>query len=250
MRALLVLFCVSLAVATASAQTVTPGDREKSRVQNRLGWDLMKSESFEQAAKAFQSSIDLDPEFEMPWYGLGRAHMSLKQFVLAISAFTHCRDLYVAEAGKQFTSSQDAQRHRQDRLTEIDEMIRQLNSAPQTAQTQEQLRQITEQRRQIQEAITHGNEVTMGTNVPPWVSLSLGSAYFRAGKIVDAEREYKATISVDPKSGEALNNLAVVYLETNRIEEAAASLKAAKKAGFKVNPNLEQEIQDRQRKKP
>jgi hypothetical protein len=39
-------------------------------------------------------------------------------------------------------------------------------------------------------------------------------------------------------------------METNRLEEADASLKAAKKTGFKVNPNLEQDLQDRLRKKP
>ena len=88
------------------------------------------------------------------------------------------------------------------------------------------------------------------STVPPWVTLSLGSAHFRNGNLPEAEKAYKATITTDPKSGEALNNLAVVYMETNRLEEADASLKAAKKTGFKVNPNLEQDIQDRLRKKP
>ena len=81
--------------------------------------------------------------------------------------------------------------------------------------------------------------------MPPWVSLSLGSAYFRSGKMADAEREYKAAIAVDSRFGEAHNNLAVVYLETNRMAEAEAALKDAKKAGFKVNPQLEQAIKEK-----
>ena len=79
------------------------------------------------------------------------------------------------------------------------------------------------------------------------MSLSLGSAYFRSGKMADAEREYKAAIAVDSRFGEAHNNLAVVYLETNRLAEAEAALKDAKKAGFKVNPQLEQAIKDKQK---
>ena len=39
-----------------------------------------------------------------------------------------------------------------------------------------------------------------------------------------------------------------MYLETNRVAEAEASLKEAKKAGYKVNPQLEQAIKERSKK--
>jgi Tfp pilus assembly protein PilF len=78
--------------------------------------------------------------------------------------------------------------------------------------------------------------------VPAWVSLSLGSAYFRSNRMKDAEQEYKNAIAADGRAGEAHSNLAVVYFETGRYAEAGASLKAAKKTGFKVNPQLEKEI--------
>ena len=42
---------------------------------------------------------------------------------------------------------------------------------------------------------------TIESSVPAWVSLSLGSAYFRSGKLADAEREYKAAIAADPTIG-------------------------------------------------
>jgi Flp pilus assembly protein TadD len=102
----------------------------------------------------------------------------------------------------------------------------------------------------VQDIISRGNSVTIEAAVPAWVSLSLGSAYFRSGKIVDAEREYKATIEADKRSGEALNNLAVVYLETGRFAEAEAAVKDAKKTGFKVNPQLEQAIKDKKNTRP
>jgi tetratricopeptide (TPR) repeat protein len=205
----------------------------------------MKSEQFENAVKAFQEAVETDPTFEMPWYGLGRAHLALKQFVAASSALSRCRDLYVAQAGRQFTNQQEAQRYRQDRLTELDEMIRQVQSGPQTLQRQDQLRQLQEQRRQVQEFVTRGNNMTIQSSVPAWVSLSLGSAYFRSGKLQDAEREFKAAVDADRRSGEALNNLAVVYLETERFTQALEAIDAAKKTGFKVNPELEKTIRSR-----
>ena len=169
------VLAVVASVAPALGQAL--GDRQKARLANKTGWDLMKAESFEKAVVAFQQSIELDPTFDMSFYGLGRAHLALKH-VSAISALSRCRDLYVAQVGRQFTSQQEAQRYRQDRITELDEMLRQLDAAPQSAQVQDQKRQVTEHKRQLQELITRGNDTTTSSSVPAWVSLSLGSAYF------------------------------------------------------------------------
>lgn len=248
MRSLLALALAALALAVPPpALAQNPAERERAVIQNRLGWDYMKTETWEKAAAAFQSAIDIDSTFEVSYYGLGRANMALKKYVAAIAAYAKCRDLYQSRAGKQFSNAQDAQRYRQDRIAEIDEQVRQVTSMPPSAQQQDQLRQLNNRRRDIQDAVTRGNGMSLDATVPPWVSLALGSAYFRAGKLSDAEREYKATISADSKSGEAHNNLAVVYLETGRITEAEASVKAAKKAGFKVHPQLEQDIKDRKK---
>ena len=240
-----VLAALLAATIAAPALAQAPGDRNKARAQNRLGWDYMKSEKFQEAVDAFQQAVETDPTFEMPWYGLGRANLALKQFVAATSALSRCRDLYVAQAGRQFTNQQEAQRYRQDRITEIDEMIRRLESGPQSMQVQDQLRQLKEQRRQIQEYITRGTTMSIESSVPAYVSLSLGSAYFRSGKLQDAEREFKAAAEADRRSGEALSNLAVVYLETERFSQALEAIEAAKKTGFKVNPELEKAIRSR-----
>jgi tetratricopeptide (TPR) repeat protein len=238
------LLCVVVAFnAMLAAQS--PVERAKAREQNKAGWEEMKREKFEEAVKAFQRSVELDPTFEMPWYGLGRAHLALKQFASATSALTRCRDLYLQQVGRQFTNQQEAQRFRNDRVTEYDEMIRQLQSGPQTIQAQDQLRQVQDRKRQLQEMINRGNNITIENAVPAWVSLSLGSAYFRSGKLVDAEREFKAAVDADRRSGEALSNLAVVYLETERFNLALSTIEAAKKTGFKVNPELEKAIRSK-----
>lgn len=243
MRSIMALVIALVIAVPALGQS--PGDRNTARAQNKLGWDYMQREQFENAVKAFQQAVEIDPTFEMPWYGLGRAHLALKQFVSATSALTRCKNLYEAAAGRQFTTQQEAQRFRQDRITDLDERIRQVNSLPVTTQTQDQLRQLQEQKRQVQEYITRGNSATIENTVPAWVSLSLGSAYFRSGKLQDAEREFKAAVAADTKSGEAHSNLAVVYLETERFDLALQSINAAKKTGFKVNPELEKAIRDR-----
>lgn len=243
MQRLLFTFVVVSAAVSLSAQPQI--DRNKARELNQLGWEYMRAEKFDNAVTAFRQSVEIDPAFDMPWYGLGRAHLALKQFVSAVSALTRCRDLYVQQAGKQFTNQQEAQRFRRDRMMELDEMLRELQTGPQTVQRQDQIRQVQNHKRQLQDILSRGDNISIENTVPAWVSLSLGSAYFRSGKLADAEREFKAAIQVDNKSGEALNNLAVVYLETARFDLAKTTIEAAKKTGFRVNPELERAIKDK-----
>jgi tetratricopeptide (TPR) repeat protein len=208
----------------------------------REGWTFMRSEAWADAAKSFQQAIDADPQFEDAYYSLGRANMGLKKFDAAIAAYAKCQDLYRSEAGRQFASRQDAQRYRQDRLTEIDALVRELQSGPQNATTQERLRQLQEQRRQIQQNIDRGSNMSLSAGVPAFVSLALGSAHFRAGHPAEAEKAYKMALDADASSGEVHNNLAVVYLTLERYDEAEKEVKAAEKAGFKVNENLKADI--------
>jgi superkiller protein 3 len=237
---------VTLAAASATAQ-MSP-DRERARPHYKTGWEYMRVEAWEEAAAAFRKAIEIDRRFEDAYYSLGRAQMNLRKYGDAIAAYTEARDLYQAQTGEQFSNQQDAQRYRQDRLMELDEVIRQMQTGAQTARTQERLRQVQEQRRQLQQYLQRGANITIANNVPAFVSLALGSAYFRSGKLADAEREYKAALAADPKTGEAHINLAVVYLETERYAEADRAITAAEKAGAKVNPQLKQDIKGRLKK--
>ena len=73
----------------------------------------------------------------------------------------------------------------------------------------------------------------------------LGSAYFRAEQFDQAERQFRAAIDADPKAGEAHNNLAVILMMKAQYTDALAELKAAEKAGFRVNPELKDQIKSR-----
>jgi tetratricopeptide (TPR) repeat protein len=241
---------IVMTAAALPAQRPGPqgqADRDRARTFNRLGWEALRSEKYDEAIKSFRDAIDLRPDYEYAYYGLGRAHLASRQYVQAIGALEKCRDLYRAQGSKQFSSIQDAQRFRQDRIMEIDEQIRLLQSARPTAATQDLIRQYDTVRRDLQEAIRRDTGLTIDASVPSWVSLSLGSAYFRSSRLADAERAYKEALESNARLGEAHNNLAVVYLETGRYKEAADAVAAAKKTGFKVNPELERAIETRRR---
>jgi tetratricopeptide (TPR) repeat protein len=235
-------------LAPLSALAQPTGVRDRAAVHYKLGVENMKAEAWLEAEKAFGTAIDIDPEFEMAYYMLGRTYMAEKKFQQAAAAYEKCRAIYRQQDGRQFSNAQERQRNRDTRLREIDEVIRSYQSGPQTPAVADAIRQLQNQRRDIQEAMNRGaSTMTLSVSVPSYVLSSLGSAYFRMGKLADAEREYKAAVAVDARAGEAHSNLAVVYLETGRFDEAERSLKAAENAGFKVHPQLKEDIKNRRK---
>src|SRR6188768_1193089 len=138
MQRAIVVAAILLAGAGAYGQARPERDRARPFFLTAQG--LMRSEQYPEAAKSFQQAIDIDREFEDAYYGLGLANMRMRKYAEALTNYMRCRDLYQAMAGKQFSSKQDAQRYRQDRLTEIDDVIRQYQSGPQNMQTQEKVR--------------------------------------------------------------------------------------------------------------
>jgi hypothetical protein len=125
MNSLLVLTWSCSAVSPAFAQYNPP--TAPRRAPEPPGWDYMRRSHGTRPPRPSRQRIDIDPTFEVPYYGLGRADLALKQYVAAIAALAKCRELYQAQVGRQFANAQEAQRYRQDRITEIDEQIRQVN---------------------------------------------------------------------------------------------------------------------------
>jgi tetratricopeptide (TPR) repeat protein len=246
---------ITIAAVFAVSSVVICGEqsfeRDRARPHYRTGEQYLRVEAWKEAAKSFQQAIAIDPQFEDAYYGLGRAQMALKQYSDAINSYTKSRELYKAEGGRRFTNQQEARRHWQDRVMEVDDVLRQYQQGAQpqqTGQTGQRIRHLQELRRELQERLTRSLSLTIDSKVPAFVSLALGSAYFRFGKLEDAEREYKAALEVDPRAGEAHSNLAVVYLETGRYADAERAVVAAEKAGFTVHPQLKQDIDSRKKR--
>jgi Tfp pilus assembly protein PilF len=245
-RFTLALTAVALLVTAAStAQQPTNREssaRERAREPYTAGLEQMRNEDFAAARKSFEAAIAIEPTFELAHFMLGRVHLAQKEFAPAAAALTRARDLYVSQASRQYIDKQEGQRHRRERIAEIDGLINNLQGVtPQTFQIREQIRQLEERKRQVQD-LDRAKDLTPDQIVPAFVSLSLGSAYFRLGKLPAAEEAYRAAVAADPKTGEAHNNLAVVYFQTGRYPQAKAAVRAAEKAGVKVHPELKAQI--------
>jgi Tfp pilus assembly protein PilF len=241
---------LSAASALAQRQQSVQVDlaRERARPAYEAGLEHLRAEKFDAALKSFQDAIELDPEFDMAYYMLGRTHMMTKSYTSAVAALAKCRDLHLAESSSDLLTKQELQSIRRRRVDEITDRINDLQAALDAGGRRDadrirtEIQMLRERKRQIEDA---ERQLTPERAVPSYVSLALGSAYFRSGKLAEAERAYLATVAADPKVGEAHSNLAVVYMETGRFADAEKAVEAAEKTGFRVAPALKAEIKKR-----
>lgn len=226
------------------AERISTQDRRRAAEHYRVGLARMRDESWEEAEQEFRIAVRLDPLFVMAHYGMGQARMNLKRHEDAVQAFLACRDTHRRLAALQESNRALADQRRDDEIRELRESLRLFQSGAvkgsnirsMTIRLEARLTQLeSERRRGIQPLET-----------PAEFSLALGSAYFRSGKLEDAEREYRAAIKVNPRLGEAHNNLAVVCMMTGRLDDAASEIKAAEKAGYPVSPRFKDDLKQRQ----
>jgi tetratricopeptide (TPR) repeat protein len=221
---------------------------ETIQAQEKLkeGHRLMSSERFEQAAQAFREAIRLDPLLVMAHYGLGQANMALKEYPSAVSAFRGARDAFHKRTAEGLTVYQDYSKLREDRIRTLQDKIRENMQTQVAADSRAAMlrdQRIRQWETEISTLMQLQNDPKTIPELPPGLSLALGSAHFRSGQLADAEREYRAALAVKPTLGEPRNNLAVVLLLTGRPDEAKKELAAAEKSGFKVSPALKKDVE-------
>jgi tetratricopeptide (TPR) repeat protein len=216
-----------------------------AREHHRKGRELMRAERFEQAIEELRQAVRLDPELIEAHYDLGQAQMAIRDFPAAVNAYTACREAWLEFADALQKGDFEADAKREDRIRELRDRLRDLQrlpAAPGTSQGAQIQMEIARTENLIQTLDISRSRGPQRLELPAELSLALGSAYFRSGRLEDAEREYKAAVDVRPKLGQAHNNLAVVYVMTGRPAEAKEAVKLAEKAGFRVNPELKKDI--------
>jgi tetratricopeptide (TPR) repeat protein len=241
MRQATVVIVIALArmgLPSTAQQLATEPDRRDALQYYRVGQELMSGEQFEKAAEQFSKAIRKDRLLTLAHYGLGQAYMGLRRYASAVKAYSDCLEAFKTLHGLQQAHRFDVERRRDDEIRELKENVRSLTQAGRAlraTQAEARVRDLERQKTSLEAAF----------QPPAEVSLALGSAFFRDGHSDQAEIHWLAAINSNPKLGEAHNNLAVVYLQTDRLDEADQQLKLAEKFGFRVNPQLKQDVKKR-----
>ncbi len=248
----LLLPAAALFLAAAAPADDIVGTRNRVEAQRLYdeGLAALGSERYEQAEGAFRAALRLDPSLFLAHYGLGQTFMATRQFDDAARAYGRCIDAFREAAAEDRSQRLEQAQAREDRIRELRDRVRELQRELGRGMRASQAAAVRARIGNIEAGIAslellRGDHVG-GMEPPAEFFLAKGSAYFRAAKQAEAEREYREAVRLRPKYGEAHNNLAVICMMKGELDKASAHVRLAEKSGFKVSPALKRDIQERQ----
>jgi tetratricopeptide (TPR) repeat protein len=239
---LAVLSLAPVARAQAPKNEIVSAENRKDAIEHyQAGMDKMRVESFEEAAEEFHAAIKLDHLLVLAHYQLGEAYMALKDYPRAVEALEACIAAHLELVALRSSDHSLGQKRLDEEIEALkDSQKHMATGTSKSVSPQDDALRIESRIHTLEQERRRG---TMPTEVPAEFSLALGSAYLRAGRMDDAQKAYADAIKVNPKLGEAHNNLAFVYFRAGHLDEAETELKAAEKAGFPVNPRFKDDVQ-------
>ncbi len=235
----MILAAVLSLTLTAQQPLASDVDRSQALTFFRLGQEDLAAERFEKAIASFTKAVQRDPLLSIAHYGIGQANMNLRRYPAAIKAYTDCIAALHTLHDLRQAGNVAADKQRDDEIHELREIVNHPGRLDRmkVLQVETRLRDLEDQRHKPFETF----------HAPAETLLALGSAQFRDGDRDGAEANWKAAVDINPKYGEAHNNLAVIYVQTGRLGEAEQELKLAEKNGFAVNPQFKSDLKERQK---
>lgn len=247
--AAIVLAAFSTLAQAAPAQDVLERQRQNDAQRHyQEGEQHMYREAFEDAVREFKRAVELDPRHVLAHYSLGQAYMALKRYPAAVEAYVSCRETLLGLASLDQRARADVDRRRRDEIHDLQQQLDRLRTGKVKGVSGDmgpQVMAVEQRLRVLKDADLRGAEQEI--RIPAELTLALGSAYFRLGQLVDAEREYRAALKADSKLGAAHNNLAVICMLTERFAEAREAVAAAEKNGFRVSEQFKRDLEQRAR---
>ena len=245
------LVVVVLAGQTPAPRTTLTPDLQRAQQHDRRGWTQFDARDFQGAVESFEAAIQIHTGYADALYGLGKARMALQQYDAAVHALERSRDAYAHAGTEEAEYRLLANAARQNQINVLKRRLADLESPTSSSMSggipaaqNTEMQDVKQQIRTLQAEREAGPSTGTLSPVPSFVSLTLGSAYFRVDRLPEAEREFRAAIAVEPKFGEALSNLALVCLLTGRAQEAQSYVRVAEEAKFTVNPELKRRIRE------
>jgi Tfp pilus assembly protein PilF len=233
--AVLVLL-LSAGVTSAAAQYANDLDRRLAVEQYHLGLEKMKAGAFEQAAAAFIRAIRHDKNQPLAYYALGQAYAARQRWDDAIQAYAGGISALRA-AGRYAPEQYGVVDNRTDVAFREARTVGNRSADPSNALGRSASAVSVSDR-------IRNTGLQQGRSFEADFSLAIGTAFFHAGKLLEAENEWRYAVSLHPELGEAWNNLAALYAQTGHKAPALEALRAAQKAGHQVDAALVKTIND------
>jgi tetratricopeptide (TPR) repeat protein len=222
-----------LAAGPASPHPADAG-REMALGRFEAGRDALAAHRWADAESAFLDAIRLQPRLGLAHFGLGQALMGQGRYPEAADAFLSCRNVF------GMVPRADPAHAREMEIRDLRDTLAAL--AGRHALTADRFLEMQLEKRL---ADIEKPGARSAPWPPPGVTMALGTAYYQAGALPEAEQEFLAVLRADSSSGDAENNLAIVYTAMGRVDDAEAAIQRAEKAGVRVSPRLRDDLRRR-----
>jgi tetratricopeptide (TPR) repeat protein len=233
---LVLVLLFAAGVSSVSAQYANDLDRRLAVEQYHLGLDKMKAGAFDQAAAAFIRAIHHDKNQPLAYYALGQAYAARQRWDDAIQAYA--AGISALRAAGRYAPEQFGN---VDNRTDV--AFREARAAGNRSADPANMLGRSASALTLADRIRN-TALQQGRSFEADFSLAAGTAFFHAGKLSEAENEWRYAVSLHPELGEAWNNLAALYAQTGHKAPALEALRAAQKAGHPVDPALVKSINE------
>jgi len=216
------------------------------------GAELFASGKLDKAEKKLLECLKTMPGHADASYLLAQVHLKRKELPQALEAITTAEKNYAANARLQNFSHQDyLDRLRQQRQgletqrSQIEQKIQALGGSnnAEKGRLEQEVQLFVQSIREIDRRLN--SPVAATFEIPADYRYIHGNILFQMGAPLDAAARYREAIRLDPRHGNAYNNLALVAFSQRKYREALDYLLQAEAAGAKVNPEFKNAIESR-----
>jgi len=209
--------------------------------------------NLEKSEKKLQECLEIMPEHANGAYLMAQIQLKREEFSKALESITTAKKNFANIAKFQtFTHQQYLDQLRvQQRDLEVqrERLQDSLSKLPANASSSERSR-YEQAVQSIGQAIQTISS-RLNSPIPPTFETPAdyfyihGNILFRMGMLIDATTQYQEAIRLDPRHGNAYNNLAAVSFSRGKYQDAMDCLVRAEGAGVKVNPSFKKAVEER-----
>jgi len=193
--------------------------RDNAALHAELGWAYLQQRRFTDAAAAFREALRLQPRAADAQDGLIATEVAAGHAEAARTTVARWRQADPANVHLQVLMAKlELAAGRVESATEM--LTGAVATAPDEPDAYALLAQIYTSRGRLDAAIAQYQQLTRTLNVGAGAQTMIGLLEEQRGQTASARAAYEKALEIDPESGTAANNLAWLYAESGRLDEA------------------------------
>jgi pentatricopeptide repeat protein len=232
--------------------TLNEGDAQKFRIAKRhfqSGTTYFQKRKYTKAEDEFEKCVEVFPKFAEAYFYLAQIYYKAsllpsakKSIELAKKNYNFMAELRVSSQLQYFSKLREQKQKLQENLRNLKEGLAAIPSGNDSARNiqESQIAQVEHLISQI-EARVH-EEIPSVDNIPSDYFYVHGNIFFQMKMYKEALLQYLKTIEINPKHGNAYNNLANLYFMAKKYDLALDYLNQAEANGIQVNPKFKKAV--------